>query len=94
MPKQVPSTTPGSAADAAGATTPHALDGLRYEDALAELEGLVQAMESSQLPLDRLLESYQRGASLLKVCRERLDAVEEQVKMLDREQLRSWESEA
>jgi exodeoxyribonuclease VII small subunit len=61
-----------------------------YEDALAELERLVGAMESGQLPLDRLLESYRRGAELLGLCRGRLDAVEAQVKVLEDGQLRPW----
>ena len=34
----------------------------RYEDALAELERLVSAMEGSQLPLDALLDNYRRLA--------------------------------
>ncbi|MEF7613394.1 exodeoxyribonuclease VII small subunit [Aquincola sp. MAHUQ-54] len=63
---------------------------LRYEDALAELEQLVQTMESGQLPLDRLLESYKRGADLLSLCRSRLQAVEEQVKVLEDGQLKPW----
>jgi exodeoxyribonuclease VII small subunit len=61
-----------------------------YEDALAELERLVQAMEGGQLPLDRLLESYRRGAVLLAYCRERLQAVEDQVKVLEGGQLKPW----
>jgi exodeoxyribonuclease VII small subunit len=61
-----------------------------YEQALAELERLVQAMEAGQLPLDRLLASYQRGAELLTLCRERLQAVEDQVKVLDEGQLKPW----
>ena len=61
-----------------------------YEDALAELERLVQAMEAGQLPLDRLLESYKRGAQLLDFCRARLQAVEEQVKVVENGQLKSW----
>lgn len=61
---------------------------LSYEDALAELEGLVARMEAGQLPLDQLLTSYQRGALLLKTCRDRLDAVEEQVKLLEAGQLK------
>jgi exodeoxyribonuclease VII small subunit len=32
-----------------------------YEEALAELERLIGQLESGQLPLDKLLESYQRG---------------------------------
>ena len=61
-----------------------------YEDALAELERLVVAMEGGQLPLDRLLESYKRGADLLNFCRGRLDAVEQQVKVLEEGQLKPW----
>ena len=61
-----------------------------YEDALAELERLVHAMEAGQLPLDRLLESYKRGAQLLDFCRARLQAVEEQVKVVENGQLKSW----
>jgi exodeoxyribonuclease VII small subunit len=61
-----------------------------YEEALAELERLVAELESGQLPLDRLLQSYQRGAVLLNFCRGRLEAVEEQVKVLEDGQLKPW----
>ncbi len=62
----------------------------RYEDALAELDTLVQAMESGQLPLDEMLAAYRRGAELLGFCRERLQAVEDQVKVLEEGQLKPW----
>ena len=62
----------------------------RYEDALQELDRLVQAMESGQLPLDQLLVSYRRGAELLNFCRERLTEVEDQVKVLEDGQLKPW----
>lgn len=62
-----------------------------YEEALAELEQLVGQMESGALPLDRLLASYQRGAQLLQFCRTRLDAVEQQVKLLEDGQLKPWD---
>ena len=61
-----------------------------YEDALSELEGLVAAMEGGQLPLDKLLENYRRGAELLNFCRSRLEAVEQQVKVLEDGQLKPW----
>jgi exodeoxyribonuclease VII small subunit len=61
-----------------------------YEQALAELEGLVSAMENAQLPLDDLLKSYRRGAFLLQFCRARLQAVEQQVKVLERGELEPW----
>ena len=61
-----------------------------YEQALAELDLLVQRMEAGQLPLDQLLDSYRRGTDLLVWCRSRLQAVEEQVKLLDDGQLKTW----
>jgi len=61
-----------------------------YEQALAELDRLVVQMESGQLPLDELLDGYRRGAELLNFCRVRLQGVEEQVKVLEDGQLKTW----
>lgn len=61
-----------------------------YEQALAELDRLVAQMEGGQLPLDQLLDGYRRGAELLAYCRARLQAVEEQVQLLDDGQLKAW----
>ena len=63
---------------------------LRYEEALQELERLVASMEGGQLPLDDLMQSYRRGAELLQFCRSKLDAVEQQVKVLEDGQLKPW----
>lgn len=67
---------------------------LTYEQALAELEGLVQRMEAGQMPLEQMLGSYKRGAELLEWCRSRLAAVEQQVKVLEDGQLKSWNGPA
>ncbi len=56
---------------------------LTYEAALQELEALVSRMDSGQMPLDDLLAGYQRGAALLKICRDKLATVEQQIKRLD-----------
>ena len=61
-----------------------------YEDAVTELDALVATMEAGQLPLERMLESYRRGAELLGFCRSRLEAVEQQVKILEDGQLKPW----
>ena len=75
MPRHTPVTAPAAAPS--------------YEEALAELERLVQRMEDGQMPLDQLLGSYKRGAELLELCRARLAAVEEQVKVLEDGQLKT-----
>ena len=61
-----------------------------YEAALEELEQLVGLIESGQLPLEQLLTGYQRGAELLAFCRDRLQAVEDQIKVLDQGALKPW----
>ncbi len=86
-PVEMPRAAPAPAAPAATAASPAPAS---YEEALAELDRLVQAMEGGQMPLDSLLESYQRGAVLLAFCRERLQAVEAQVKVLEEGQLKPW----
>ncbi len=63
-----------------------------YEAAMQELESLVARMESGDLPLDQLLASYERGAALLHICRDKLEAVEDQIKVLDKGVLKPWKS--
>jgi exodeoxyribonuclease VII small subunit len=50
----------------------------------------VAAMEGGQLPLEGLLEGYRRGTVLLHYCRDRLEAVEQQVKVLEDGELKPW----
>ena len=64
-----------------------------YEAALEELEQLVGLIESGQLPLEQLLTGYERGAELLQFCREKLQAVENQIKVLDEGTLKPWTQE-
>ena len=64
-----------------------------YEAALQELEQLVGQLESGQMPLEQLLSGYQRGAELLNFCRDRLQAVESQIKVLDDGVLKPWTPE-
>jgi len=64
-----------------------------YEDAMQELEQLVRRLESGEMPLEQLLSGYQRGAALLQMCRDRLQAVEDQIKVLDDGSLKAWKAQ-
>ena len=64
-----------------------------FEAAQEELEQLVARLESGDLPLEQLLTGYQRGAELLAFCRHKLDAVEQQIKVLDAGGLKAWTPE-
>jgi exodeoxyribonuclease VII small subunit len=61
-----------------------------YEEAQTELEQLVKRLESGDMPLEELLTGYQRGSELLRFCREKLQAVEDQIKVLDAGNLKPW----
>jgi exodeoxyribonuclease VII small subunit len=65
-------------------------DPATYEAALEELEQLVSRIESGQLPLEQLMTGYERGAELLAFCRGKLDAVENQIQVLDQGALKPW----
>ena len=56
-----------------------------YEQAVAELEKLIQEMESGKMPLEENLASYKRGIELIKLCQKLLDQVEQQVKIFEEE---------
>lgn len=73
---------------AAKSTRPSDRTPASYEEALGELERIVQAMEAGQLSLDDTLAAYKRGNALLQYCRSKLQAVEQQVQVLDGEALR------
>jgi exodeoxyribonuclease VII small subunit len=64
-----------------------------YEAAMEELEQLTGRIESGQMPLEQLLAGYERGAELLRFCRDKLQAVEEQIKVLDAGVLKPWANE-
>jgi len=64
-----------------------------YEAALEELEQLIARIESGQLPLDQMLSGYQRAATLLAYCRKQLDAVQDQIQLLDEGTLQPWSQE-
>jgi len=64
-----------------------------YEAALQELEKLVGRLDSGEMPLEQLLSGYRRGAELLQFCRDKLEAVENQIKILDAGILKTWTPE-
>ena len=54
----------------------------KFEDALAELEGLVQRLEKGELPLEESLAAFERGMALVRQLGDRLTQVEERVEKL------------
>ena len=65
-----------------------------YEAGLQELETLVAQLDSGQLPLDALLTQYQRGAALLQFCKDKLQAVEQQIQVFEDTEFKPWTPKA
>lgn len=55
-----------------------------FETAIERLEAIVEQMESDKLPLEQLLERYEEGSKLVKVCQEKLQAAEHRIEMITR----------
>ena len=83
MSPQVPSAS--SRAEAAE------LDQLDFEKALAELEKIVARMESGELSLEQALATHKRGLELARFCQQKLEAAQQQVKVLEGEVLKPLE---
>jgi exodeoxyribonuclease VII small subunit len=55
---------------------------LDFEQALAELEGLVERLEHGDLPLDEALKAFERGVALTRQCQASLQAAQQKVEIL------------
>ncbi|HEY7963380.1 MAG TPA: exodeoxyribonuclease VII small subunit [Steroidobacteraceae bacterium] len=53
-----------------------------FEEALAELEGLVERLERGDLPLDEALKVFERGVALTRHCQSSLQAAQQKVEIL------------
>jgi exodeoxyribonuclease VII small subunit len=60
-----------------------------FEAALAELEKLVQSMESGALTLEQSLAAHQRGLELARYCQATLAQAQQQVRVLEDEALKA-----
>ncbi|MFN7976038.1 MAG: exodeoxyribonuclease VII small subunit [Acidobacteriota bacterium] len=57
-------------------------DGKKFEEALAELEGIVAKLEQTDVPLETSLALFEQGMSLTRLLEQRLDEAERKIEML------------
>jgi exodeoxyribonuclease VII small subunit len=67
---------------------------LNFEQALAELEKIVARMETGELSLEDSLATHKRGLELARFCQQKLEAAQQQVKVLEGEVLKPLEKAA
>jgi exodeoxyribonuclease VII small subunit len=65
-----------------------------FEQAIAELETLVEQMEAGSLSLEESMTAYRRGAQLVTYCRQSLAFAQQQVRVLEGELLKPFEPDS
>lgn len=77
-------------------STPKPVEELNYEEALAELETIVTALEgdAAQNPLEEALHLFERGQVLVRRCGELLEAAELTVRQMTGGEIIPFEDES
>lgn len=55
---------------------------LKYEDAVGQLETIVDKLESNELGIDQLSSELKKAQQLIKLCKEKLTKTDNEIKKL------------
>ena len=58
------------------------LEHLSFEEALQKLEEIVNEMERGNLPLEKMITSFEKGSILASACQSKLDALRTKIEIL------------
>ena len=67
---------------------------LSYEEALAELEGIVESLEGEQSPLEEAMKLFERGQALAAHCGALLESAQLKVQKLAGDMVAPFEEES
>ncbi len=57
---------------------------ISFEEALSKLEKIVSDLENNDIPLEKSIQLYKQGMELSLICKEKLENIEEEVKVLQK----------
>ena len=81
-------------ATASAKKTEKSVEELSYEEALTELEGIVESLEDGQNPLEESLNLFERGQDLVTHCGALLESAQLKVQKLAGESVIPFEEES
>ena len=58
---------------------------IKYEDAIRQLDDIVEKLENNELDIDEMPEALKRAQQLLKLCRDRLTKTDEEIQKIQAE---------
>jgi exodeoxyribonuclease VII small subunit len=59
-------------------------DELSFEEGIKRLEDIVEQMEGGELPLESLMEKFEEGTRLAKVCQDQLAKAEVRIQQIEK----------
>ena len=68
----------------AKSAAPQSNESLAFEEAVKNLEKIVEEMESGELPLESMLSRFEEGTRLVKVCQGKLEEAELKIQKLEK----------
>jgi exodeoxyribonuclease VII small subunit len=66
------------------------VENLTFEQALRELQGIVEKLEAGGVSLDEAIEMYERGVKLSKYCMDKLLQAELRIKKIVKDELQGF----
>jgi exodeoxyribonuclease VII small subunit len=58
---------------------------MTFEQAMSRLEQIVEMMDDRELPLELMLDRYEEGGQLVKICETRLDLAHSRLELINRQ---------
>ncbi|GAB6929872.1 hypothetical protein JCM10914A_38550 [Paenibacillus sp. JCM 10914] len=55
---------------------------ISFEEAMAQLETIVEQLEDGDVPLEKAIDLFQRGMKLSQLCGQKLEQVEQKIEMI------------
>ena len=55
---------------------------MKYEEAMRQLQEIVRKMENDELDIDQMTEQLKRAQELIKLCRDKLMKIDEEIRNL------------
>ena len=62
------------------------MEDMSFEDAIQELETIIDKLESGEVPLDETISLYDRGSELKKYCEQKLQTAEEKIQRISKKE--------
>lgn len=59
-----------------------------FEDAMQQLDELVEHIENGNLPLEDMVKSYRQGMALIQTCKTQLESAKMEIKKLEQNDLK------